>query len=87
MFYIGLSSPKKHYSRLVFVLIDALRADFVLPGSVHNLPKMEFLRNKILRNESYSFIAKAHPPTVTLPRIKVMSIFYCIDYDIISDIV
>lgn len=60
------------YGKFVFILIDALRADFLLPSSTNdNLPKMKFLQRKIMNNETQSFLAKAHPPTVTLPRIKV----------------
>ena len=59
------------YGRMVFILIDALRADFVLPDSTSNLPKMKYVSELIENHQAYSFLAKAHPPTVTLPRIKV----------------
>ncbi|EDO45110.1 predicted protein [Nematostella vectensis] len=54
--------------RLVIVLIDALRADFVLPGD----GRMKYLNELVRNNESLSFLAKAHPPTVTMPRIKAL---------------
>ena len=59
------------FGRLVFVLIDALRADFVLPTSKSSLPRMKFVSDLIEQNKTLSFLAKAHPPTVTLPRLKV----------------
>ena len=59
------------YDKVIFVLIDALRADFVLPGLKTDVSQMEYVKNLILKNETFSYIANAHPPTVTLPRIKV----------------
>ena len=67
-------SLPKTYHRLVLVLIDALRADFVLPGGGGDLPQMEFVKTLIERNKTYSYMAKAHPPTVTMPRIKVCAL-------------
>ncbi len=58
------------YNRMVFILIDALRADFVLPCD-GDLPRMEFVESLINKKETHSFLAKASPPTVTMPRIKV----------------
>ena len=60
------------FDRLVFVLVDALRADFVLPRVDSTLPRMQFVEQLIKQKETHSFIAKAHPPTVTMPRIKVL---------------
>ena len=61
---------------LVIMVIDALRADFVLdidtgPGTgpgrkIHYL--QDLLRNK---TGAVGFVTRASPPTVTLPRIKV----------------
>jgi hypothetical protein len=63
------------YGRMIFILIDALRADFVLPDvkdfQSGNLARMKFVSSLILRNETISFTALAHPPTVTMPRVKV----------------
>lgn len=73
------------FGRLVIVLVDALRADFVLPEDVQNVyershqeakgftanTKMSFVHNLILEQQAVAFYAKANPPTVTLPRIKV----------------
>ena len=64
---------------LVIMVIDALRADFVLdidtgPGSGSGR-KIGFLR-ELLQNQTegkraVGFVTRASPPTVTLPRIKV----------------
>ena len=61
---------------LVIMVIDALRADFVLdldtgPGSGSGR-KIRYLQ-ELLQNETevVGFVTRASPPTVTLPRIKV----------------
>ncbi|XP_033095681.1 GPI ethanolamine phosphate transferase 2-like [Anneissia japonica] len=64
---IELSKPV--FGRLVLVLIDALRWDFVL-GEKRRMP---FVRGLIDRGQSLSFIAKAQPPTVTMPRVKALT--------------
>ena len=56
---------------MVLVLIDALRADFVMDSLHSNLPKMKFVKSLEEKGEAISVLAKAHPPTVTMPRIKV----------------
>lgn len=59
------------YDRLVFILIDALRADFVYsPDS-----GFEFVRRSLreMPFNSKSFIAKARAPTVTMPRLKALT--------------
>jgi len=70
------------YERLVFVVIDALRTDFVLPdvGSDGEYtscsdPRMSELCRRVVDRQTASFHAVAHPPTVTLPRIKVRDDF------------
>eukprot|EP00095_Tigriopus_kingsejongensis_P005047 snap_masked-scaffold375_size191602-processed-gene-0.22 protein:Tk05047 transcript:snap_masked-scaffold375_size191602-processed-gene-0.22-mRNA-1 annotation:"splicing arginine serine-rich 7" len=73
---------RRKVGQVVIVLIDALRADFVLDhaklrehevdyGPIGEMPKLEFLRRKISQREAACYIAQATPPTVTLPRIKV----------------
>ena len=66
------------YGRLVIILIDALRTDFVLPEvgrdgdyTLCNEPKMSTTCHRIVDHQTASFHAVAHPPTVTMPRIKV----------------
>ena len=72
MFFLTFRMDRRtaSFGRLVIILIDALRADFVLPME-SDLPRMKFVESLINLNETISFKAKANPPTVTLPRIKV----------------
>ncbi len=63
--------------QVVLVVIDALRADFVLEherlqGS-EKRPKIEFLHELIANGDQNvkAFVARANAPTVTMPRIKV----------------
>ena len=59
------------YDRLVFILIDALRADFVY-GTESGF---DFVR-RCLREwpfNSKAFIARARAPTVTMPRLKALT--------------
>ena len=70
------------YKKLIFILIDALRADFVFNISNENNinieTKMNFVANMVNEKHAAGFIARAHSPTVTLPRIKVnMYYMYC----------
>ncbi|XP_068727731.1 GPI ethanolamine phosphate transferase 2-like [Montipora capricornis] len=62
------SPPPPKFGRLIIMLIDALRADFVF----NERSKMPFTQEMIRKNESFSFLARAHPPTVTMPRIKAL---------------
>lgn len=51
------------------MLVDALREDFVFgPNGRMYMP---YTRHVVERGSSHSFVAKARPPTVTMPRIKV----------------
>ncbi|XP_041475171.1 GPI ethanolamine phosphate transferase 2-like [Lytechinus variegatus] len=56
------------FGKVVIMLIDGLRSDFVLGERGPDL--MPFTRELIDRGETKSFVAKAHVPTVTMPRIK-----------------
>ncbi len=49
-------------------MIDALRADFVLNDSLNKT--MPFLHSLHKKSLACSYLAHAHTPTVTLPRIK-----------------
>ncbi|PIK42265.1 putative GPI ethanolamine phosphate transferase 2 [Apostichopus japonicus] len=57
--------------RTVIMLIDALREDFVFgpKGADH----MQFTRGLIDKGQARSFVARAQPPTVTMPRIKAIT--------------
>ncbi|GAA5837514.1 hypothetical protein JCM3766R1_006829 [Sporobolomyces carnicolor] len=57
------------FSRLVFVLVDALRSDFVF-GSESN---MLFAQSLVANGNALGFTAVAQPPTVTLPRLKALT--------------
>lgn len=62
----GVSPLKRHYNKTVLVLIDALRADFLFsPGTPMSMTKK-------LVSQNLALVAKAHTPTVTLPRIKAL---------------
>ncbi|GAA5837763.1 hypothetical protein JCM5353_008275 [Sporobolomyces roseus] len=59
-------SNEKPFSRLVFMLVDALRSDFVFgPDS-----NMHFARSLVASGRAIPYTAIAQPPTVTLPRLK-----------------
>lgn len=61
--------PDALFKRVVIVLIDALREDFVFgPNGRKYMP---YIRHLVERGSTHSFVAKARPPTVTMPRIKV----------------
>lgn len=61
--------PPPLFGKVVIVLVDALRDDFVFgPSGTRFMP---YTRNLVESGSSRSFIAKARPPTVTMPRIKV----------------
>ena len=74
---------RRKVGQVVVVVIDALRADFVLPenklmsllsrGDRKRLPKIDILHD-LIQDESElvnAFVARANTPTVTMPRIKV----------------
>ncbi|XP_016095552.1 GPI ethanolamine phosphate transferase 2-like [Sinocyclocheilus grahami] len=62
-------APEPLFKRVVIVLIDALREDFVFGSDGRSF--MPYTSHVVERGSSHSFIAKARPPTVTMPRIKV----------------
>ncbi|XP_047422400.1 GPI ethanolamine phosphate transferase 2 isoform X3 [Sciurus carolinensis] len=62
--------PLPLFNRVVIVLIDALRDDFVFGSKgVKYMPYTTYLVEK---GASHSFVAEAKPPTVTMPRIKAL---------------
>jgi ethanolaminephosphotransferase len=56
---------KTTFNKIIFMVVDAMRPDLF-----YNETHMPFTMTKI--NDYNSFIAHAHPPTVTLPRLKSM---------------
>ncbi|XP_067314208.1 GPI ethanolamine phosphate transferase 2 isoform X2 [Pseudorasbora parva] len=70
----GLNSsraPAPLFRRVVIVLIDALRRDFVFGSDGRRF--MPYTRHVLERGSAHSFTAKARPPTVTMPRIKALT--------------
>ncbi|RUP15914.1 LOW QUALITY PROTEIN: alkaline-phosphatase-like protein [Jimgerdemannia flammicorona] len=57
------------FDRLVFMLVDALRDDFVYG----NESAMSFVQSKISQGKALAYTAIAEAPTVTLPRIKALT--------------
>uniref|UniRef100_A0A4W4G4F4 GPI ethanolamine phosphate transferase 2 C-terminal domain-containing protein n=1 Tax=Electrophorus electricus TaxID=8005 RepID=A0A4W4G4F4_ELEEL len=63
--------PPPLFKRVVIMLIDALREDFVFgPNGKRFMP---FTRQIVEEGSSHGFIAKARAPTVTMPRIKALT--------------
>ena len=62
----SVAQPRPVFDKLVIVLIDALRSDFVFDKT-----DMVQLKKMLGYGRAVGFEVKAHPPTVTLPRIKV----------------
>ncbi|KAI1883855.1 hypothetical protein AGOR_G00236330 [Albula goreensis] len=63
--------PGPLFRRVVIVLIDALREDFIYgPRGRQYMP---YTRHLVERGSTLSFVAKAQPPTVTMPRIKALT--------------
>ncbi|XP_068182366.1 GPI ethanolamine phosphate transferase 2 [Antennarius striatus] len=63
--------PHPLFKRVVIMLVDALREDFVFGpnGRIY----MPYTRHVVEKGSSKSFVAKARPPTVTMPRIKALT--------------
>lgn len=62
--------PPPLFSKVVIMLVDALRDDFVFGSKgVKYMPYTTYLVEK---GASHSFVAEAKPPTVTMPRIKAL---------------
>lgn len=55
--------------RMVFIVIDALRSDFVFAQD----SPMSFVKELLSDGRGRGFIAKASAPTVTLPRLKALT--------------
>ncbi|RHZ52439.1 hypothetical protein Glove_461g70 [Diversispora epigaea] len=61
--------PEPLFDRLVFMLVDALRSDFVFGEN----SGMEFVKSLIESHRAIPYTAHASAPTVTLPRIKALT--------------
>lgn len=54
------------FDKLIFIVVDALRSDFMFSNS----SLMHFLHSLVRDGSALPYTAFAHPPTVTLPRLK-----------------
>ena len=64
---------QRRVGRLVVVVIDALRADWVLESEGGNVTKIKFLAERLAAGEAVGLVTVVSPPTVTLPRIKAIT--------------
>ncbi|EFX79080.1 hypothetical protein DAPPUDRAFT_305035 [Daphnia pulex] len=62
-----LYTPK--LTKLVLIVIDALRADFIIGENLNSMPFLSKLHHN---GQACTYLAHAHTPTVTLPRIKAL---------------
>ncbi|XP_010120629.1 PREDICTED: GPI ethanolamine phosphate transferase 2, partial [Chlamydotis macqueenii] len=62
--------PSPLFKKVVIMLIDGLRGDFVFGSKGKQF--MPYTTQVVEKGTSYSFIAEANPPTVTMPRIKAL---------------
>ncbi|XP_058124637.1 GPI ethanolamine phosphate transferase 2 [Anopheles ziemanni] len=65
---VDTNSYKPRISRAVFMLIDALRVDFIEQEA-----NFKFLNKLVDDGKACLYRLKVHPPTVTMPRIKAMT--------------
>ncbi|XP_057706995.1 GPI ethanolamine phosphate transferase 2 [Corythoichthys intestinalis] len=63
--------PQPLFKRVVIMLIDGLREDFVF--GTDGRMNMPYTRHLVERGSTLSFVAKARIPTVTMPRIKAIT--------------
>lgn len=59
-------NPPRQFNRVVFMLVDAMRSDFVFSEDSH----MNFTQHLINEGYALGYTAFSNPPTVTLPRLK-----------------
>ncbi|KAJ9601538.1 hypothetical protein L9F63_000281 [Diploptera punctata] len=67
----GSELYKPSIGRLVLMVIDALRWDFI--GDAEGRYNMPYTTSLIKRNKGCLFKGQSGPPTVTMPRIKAMT--------------
>lgn len=65
------SLPRRLFGRLVLVVVDALREDFLFGADGHR--HMPYTRHLVERGSTHSYVATARAPTVTMPRIKALT--------------
>ncbi|KAJ1915879.1 major facilitator super transporter protein [Tieghemiomyces parasiticus] len=62
--------PTATYDRLVLMVVDALRFDFVLDPSTS---AMAYTQGLIRKDQARAYVARAAPPTVTMPCLKALT--------------
>ncbi|GAB6022328.1 hypothetical protein CHUAL_006450 [Chamberlinius hualienensis] len=62
---------RRHVGKVVLIVIDALRADFIFDKQHTN--SMPYLQNLLKNKQAFGVTGRATPPTVTLPRIKAIT--------------
>ncbi|ORY16087.1 GPI ethanolamine phosphate transferas-like protein 2 [Clohesyomyces aquaticus] len=62
-------APEPKFDKLVFMVVDALRSDFVYGKE----SGMEFVQSLIRDGSAIPFTAHATSPTITMPRVKAMT--------------
>uniref|UniRef100_A0A8C6WSE7 Phosphatidylinositol glycan anchor biosynthesis class G n=1 Tax=Neogobius melanostomus TaxID=47308 RepID=A0A8C6WSE7_9GOBI len=65
------SLPPRLFGRVVLMLVDALREDFLFGPNGRSF--MPYTRHLVERGSAHSYVAKARAPTVTMPRIKALT--------------
>lgn len=65
----GSRQPEGQFDRLVFMVVDALRSDFVFSQD----SGMKFFQSLIRDGTAVPFTAHASSPTITQPRVKAMT--------------
>ncbi|EMC97401.1 hypothetical protein BAUCODRAFT_147489 [Baudoinia panamericana UAMH 10762] len=65
----GHGQPEAIFDRVVFMVVDALRTDFVYGYN----SGFEFTQSLIRNGAAIPFTAHATPPTVTMPRVKALT--------------
>jgi len=61
--------PKAQFDKVIFMVVDALRSDFVYTEK----SGFTFTQELIRTGEAVPFTAHATPPTITMPRIKAIT--------------
>jgi ethanolaminephosphotransferase len=68
---LGNKEVEAKFDKIVMMVVDAMRADFVYGPSKEEHP-FAFVREHLIKgNRSIPLLARASTPTVTLPRVKV----------------
>jgi ethanolamine phosphate transferase 2 subunit G len=61
--------PRAHFDKVIFMVVDALRSDFVYTDR----SGFTFTQELIRTGEAIPFTAYATPPTITMPRVKAIT--------------